>query len=133
MSIKKFVEFWIVGSVISLYTTFVIQSLWNWFATSALHVSGISFWGMYGLVLLIGLFANKYGQNLGEEQRWKDMLTALDACIPDDKREVVKEQLEELKEGIRVEAGTTAFGTLVGNTFVLALGFVVHVFVASRM
>lgn len=124
---RKVALFWIIGSVLGLYTTFVIQNLWNWFATSAFHVSEISFWVMYGLVLLIGLFTDNEGQNLAENQRWKGVLIAMDACIPDGKREEIKAELDEQAQvGIWVEAGLHCFGKVVGTTFVLVLGFVVH-------
>ena len=128
---KKFMLFWLIGSVVGLYTTFVIESLWNWFATSALHVSEISFWVTYGLVLLIGLFTDNQGQNFAEDQRWKVMLITLDACIPDAKRDDVKAQMEEQAQvGIWVEAGSHVFGKLVGNSLVLILAFVIHAFLA---
>lgn len=126
---KKFVVAWVIGSIVSLYTTFVIQELWNWFATSALHVPEISFWVMYGLVLVISLFT--LGQSGTDEPRWKAMGIALDACIPDAKREEVDAQVkEQLEVGIWVDAGYQVFGRLVGTTFVLVLGFLVHAFLA---
>jgi hypothetical protein len=134
MSVKKLGVFWIIGVLLSLYTTFVVQSLWKWFAKSAFHVPEISFWSMYGLVLLVGLFTEKYDKNFGEEQRWKRMLIALDACIPDDKKEGFKEQLNgllnEQKEFLWLEARRRVLGTLARNTLVLALGFAIHAFVA---
>jgi len=44
--LKKMLLGWVVGSAASLYTAFVLQNLWNWFATPALHLSQISFWIM---------------------------------------------------------------------------------------
>jgi hypothetical protein len=66
---KKVMLFWLIGSVVALYRTFVIENLWNWFAASALHIPEISFWGMYGLVLLIGVFTNNHGQKFEEGKR----------------------------------------------------------------
>ncbi|MGA2235331.1 MAG: hypothetical protein ABSG23_07650 [Terriglobales bacterium] len=126
---KKIVVAWIIGSVVGLYTTFVIQNLWNWFATSALHVPEISFWVMYGLTLLISLFTA--WQNGADEPRWKAMGIALEACIPDAKKEEVEAQVkEQLEVRIWVDMGYQVFGKVVGTTFVLALGFVVHLFLA---
>jgi hypothetical protein len=127
---KKFLLFWLIGTVVALYTTFAVECLWNWFATLALHVPEISFWGMYGLVLLIGLLADYRGQEFTAEQRWKRMLLAVDACIPEEKREDIKTQIEnEDKVGIWIEAGSAIFAKVVGTTFVLLLGFVLHVFI----
>lgn len=132
--VKKLGVFWIIGVLVSLYTAFVVQSLWTWFATSAFHAPEISFWSTYGLVLLIGLFTEKYDKNFGEEQRWKRMLIALDACIPDDKQETFKKQFNELlneqKEFVWLEARRRVLGNLARNTLVLALGFAIHALVA---
>lgn len=124
---------WLVGSILSLYTTFVIMNLWNWFASPALHVPEISFWGMFGLVLLVGLFVE--GHAITAEGLLKNMIPVLIASVPDDRREEVVSTIEEyvtekMKVEIWLEAGSKAFGRCVGNTLVLGLGFVVHVFLA---
>jgi len=93
---KNLIAATIIGSVVSLYTTFVIQHLWNWFATSAFHVSEISFWAMYGLVLLVSLFTE--WQKVGDEPRWKTAYIILEACIPDAKKEEVETQLKQQME-----------------------------------
>jgi hypothetical protein len=109
---KNLIAATIIGSVVSLYTTFVIQHLWNWFATSAFHVSEISFWAMYG-------------------PRWKTAYIILEACIPDAKKEEVETQLKQQMEvRIWADAGLQAFGKVVGTTFALVLGLVVHLFLA---
>ncbi len=126
---KKYVLILLIGTVVALYTTFVIQNLWNWYATSALHVAEVPFWGMYGLVLLIGLFRGK-NPDVIAEKRWKDTIIALDACIPDVKRQAVNKQIEELTQGFLLEQGMHVFEVLIGNTFVLVLGYGVHVFLA---
>jgi len=46
MGIPCYIILWLISS---LFTTFVLQNLWNWFAIPALHASEISFWVMYGL------------------------------------------------------------------------------------
>jgi hypothetical protein len=134
MWVKKVGVFWMIGVLVSLYTAFVVQSLWKWFATPTFHVPEISFWSTYGLVLLIGLLTKRYDKNFAEEQRWKRMLIALDACIPDDKKGAFKEQLKELiseqKEFLWLEARRRVLGTLAESTLVLALGFAIHAFIA---
>ena len=67
--VKKIVIIWLVGMVVGLYTTFVLQSLWNWFATEAFHVSQISFWVMYGVVLVVGLLTEGQSNKFEEEQQ----------------------------------------------------------------
>ncbi len=127
--VKKVIKgilIWSIGIVVALYTTFVVQSLWNWFVTEAFHLSPISFWVTYGIVLVIRL--------LGQKTRTDEMLmfevlgTKLDACIPDDKQEVVEKKVKEMT-GATTWVFTFA-GDFVGNTFTLVVGWIVHVFLA---
>jgi hypothetical protein len=84
---------------------------------------------MYGLVLIIGMFA--YDPNFEQKQQFKAIVTVLDACLPEEKREEVNEQLEEQSSEVWLQASSTIFGRLVGNTFTLAVGWAVHIFLAS--
>jgi hypothetical protein len=43
---------WVASFVVGFYITFVLQTLWNWFVTTALRVDSISYWNMYGLFLI---------------------------------------------------------------------------------
>jgi hypothetical protein len=115
------------GPLISLYTTFVLKNLWNWFATGALHLPEISFWVMYGLVLIIGMFTSDFG-DLDHERRFKVLATALDACVPEDKREWVNEQLADLQSSIWTDIGFKIFGKILDTTWILVIGWVVHAF-----
>jgi hypothetical protein len=79
-----------------LYTAFVLKNLWNWFATEALHLPEISFWVMYGLVLIIGMFRANYDDgDIEQKNTFKAMAIAVDACVPEDRREWAREQLED--------------------------------------
>jgi hypothetical protein len=119
-----------IGIVVSLYTTLIIQSLWNWFALPAFQVPVLSFWRIYGLVLLIGLIMEwqKGSGKFADEQRWKGVLHALDACIPPEKKEEVLELIEEDNKGIWLRAVMDVFGKIVGNTLTLLIGWGVHEF-----
>ena len=114
-----------VGPLVGLYTTLVLQKLWNWFATEALHVPEISFWLMYGVVLIIELFTADRSDNSHE---FKTLTTLLDACVPDDKREEVREQLDDMYSAIWVEAGSKVFGKILSVTWVFVIGWAVHTF-----
>jgi tetrahydromethanopterin S-methyltransferase subunit G len=127
---KKTVFFTFVGIVVGLYTTFVLQHLWNWFAATAFHLPQIPFWVMYGMVLGVGMFTLDQSSNFEQRQLFKMLAVGLDACVPADKKELVKDQIEDQKEQMWVEAGTLAFGKLVGNTVTLMIGGVVHLFLA---
>ena len=128
--LKKLLWAFPIGIVVSLYTTFVIQNLWNWFAVPAFHVPEISFWGIYGLVLLVSLLAEgpKSGEKFAAEQRWKNIYHVLDACIPADKKEGVMELIKEENEGVWINVGIEVFQKIVSNTLTLLVGWGVHVF-----
>ncbi len=123
----KGVLFFLLGLVVHLYTTFVLTVMWNWLVTTAFHVADISFWLMYGLVLVVSLFQNPADANFAEERRWKGLMTAIDACVPEDRREFLKEELAERKSEIWVEVGSTILARALGNTVAFGIGYVVHI------
>jgi hypothetical protein len=125
MKIKNFILLYGVSMVVGLYTTFVLTVLWDWFVVPAFHLSAISFWVMYGLTLLISLFRSA-GSDIEAEHRHKIVAAMLDACVPDDKREQVMEQLQEFTEEIWYQAGWKVFGQIITNSIALGIGFVVH-------
>ena len=126
---KKISWFWLVGLVVSLYTTFVVQNLWNWFVVPTFYASSISFWGMFGLLLLVSLLGGR-GEEFAAEQRWKSVITVLDACIPEGKRETLEEALDQQAEGVWVEVGLKIFERLLGSTLTLVIGWGIHAFLA---
>ena len=125
--LKKMLLGWVVGSAASLYTAFVLQNLWNWFATPALHLSQISFWIMYGFVLIIGIFADDKQE---EQHRFKVLATMIDHCVPSEKRELVDEQIKDFTHEAWLDAGLSVLVKLAGNTYALVIGWVVHLFFA---
>lgn len=70
MEWKKTGWFSLVAIIVGLYTTFVLQSLWNWFVVTAFNIPSVSYWQMYGLVLLVTLISER-SPEIAEEQRWK--------------------------------------------------------------
>lgn len=89
----------LVGLLVGLYTTFVLENLWNWFVTQAFQLPMISFWVMYGLVLIISMLKEK-SRDLDQEISFKGFGILLDACVPEHLRESVSTQLEDLQEDI---------------------------------
>lgn len=77
--------------------------LWNWFAVPAFHLSEISFWIMYGLILLVKLFQSP--GDIEAEHRHKIVAVMLNACVPAEKRQEVTEQLKGFEDRIRRVAG----------------------------
>jgi hypothetical protein len=126
----KGVLVFVLGLVSGLYTTFVLTILWNWFVVPAFHLSEISFWMTYGLVLVFNLFRDPGERTLADEQEQEALTTMLEACVPQDRKEYVKEQLESQAKSIWKLMGVSLFSQMVGNTIALGIGFVVHVFAA---
>ncbi len=85
---------------------------------------------MYGLVILVGILTSRASEEYQAQNLWECTVIALDACIPDSKREAVDAELELKKELVLAEAGMGIFGILVGNTATLVVGYGVHVFLA---
>jgi hypothetical protein len=111
MRVKNFwrgTRLWIFGLLVGFYTTFVIQSLWNWFAVPAFHVQEASYWLIYGINMLFHLITESY--TLPDEQRWKRAFIFLDACVQEPKRDVLKQQIEEELESEWSETGYFIFG-----------------------
>jgi hypothetical protein len=131
-----------IGLVVNLYTTFVIQNLWNWFVVTAFDVPSISFWGLYGLVLVVSVIADgarageKGAEHFANELRWKTLFQCLDRLLPDDRKseiteeidEAIKETIEEQKRTMWIEMVSAVIARLVGNTFALGIGWFIHLF-----
>ncbi len=115
--------------IVSLYTTLVLTILWGWFVSSALHVPEIGFWMMYGIVLVVRLlFDPGVDKMLHEDKRWERLNAAILALAPDDRREDVLAELKEEEVDLWILAGATTFSQFVGSSFVLGIGFMVHIF-----
>ena len=84
---------YLVAMIVGLYTTFVVQSLWNWFAVKAFNVPSVSYWEMYGLTMLLSSLLSRGEEEAKDEQRWKMATTILDACVPEDKRNQLPEEI----------------------------------------
>jgi hypothetical protein len=104
------------------------MNLWNWFVAPAFHVAEISFWVMFGVNMLFGLLRSN--SDIKEESRFKAMVTAIDACVPEEKRKEVDQRLEDLKGQVWIDASLSVFGQVMGDTLTLVIGFIVHVLAA---
>jgi len=127
-SLKKWI--WTFGGalLVGFYSTFVMQMLWNWFAVPALNVRSLSYWQMYGLSTLISALlahVEKEGE-MNAKSNWRIAFAVLDACVPSDRMDAVKERLEEMWGGLI----TTMLGQVVANTITLTLGWTVYTFLA---
>ena len=125
---KKLSWFWLIGLMVGLYNAFIVQNFWNWFVIPAFHASEIPYWGIYGLLMLISLVADR-GDEFASEHRWKVILTVVDACVPDEKKLIVEESLKQQTDTMWIDLGSKVFGKLVGNTATLAIGWGIHAFI----
>jgi hypothetical protein len=128
MSAKKIGITYIISMLIHLYTTFVLQHLWNWFVVNALHAPEISYWVMYGIVLMLQLVF--YRSTFEDEQRWNWLEIVLTRCVPDERREEVSDELDRFKEQLTLQVGLMIFSVALGNTITLAIGWGVHTFLS---
>jgi hypothetical protein len=126
MTVRKALTFHTIYLAVGLYKTFVLQSLWNWFAVPAFNVPRVGYWTMYGVNLLVGMLLDRAYRDEETEQRWKVATMVLDACVPSENREKLNEQLkEETGFGMLWTLGTSIFEKLVYNTITLGLGWII--------
>jgi len=112
--------------VLRLYSAFVAQSLWNWFAVKAFNVPEAPYWAVFGLLLLVGLL-QKDQEHYIEDEQWKMQLTLLEACVPEDKQTSVHEKLKSQAEGMWKElVGERLIQKVISTTVALGLGWVIN-------
>ena len=105
----------------TLYITLVLQTLWNWFASPVFH-SDISYWNMYGLLLIPTSF--KAWSSLSPTALLDLKIAAMvEASLPEHKTMLALEVFSKLSNPAAVE-GMRAFGA----TISLVVGFGVHTF-----
>lgn len=127
--VKKTLWIWGIGVIVGFYATFVLQSLWNWFAVPALQVPPIGYWLMFGLNFFVGLMLERseQGDQLKQDQHWNLAMTVLDACVPDGKQAELRESVErEADRGMWVMVLSLIVGRILSNTFALGVGWAVH-------
>jgi hypothetical protein len=115
---------WVARVVVGLYTTFVLQSLWNWFVTKALNVPEISYWPMYGILMVIAICLER--NTLHEAYRWECMTTMVYDSIPDEKRAKTDETLKQHYEALPSKVRWYVFEQVIGNSITLGIGWVIH-------
>ncbi len=126
MDWKKMVGTWGIAIVVGFYTTFVLQALWNWFAVQAFGAPHISYWMAYGFVLTLRLILDE--PPFEKQEIYGRLEHLINACIPEEKREVLNEELLEEGKEFPARLGGAIFGQVVGLTLTLAIGWAVHTF-----
>jgi hypothetical protein len=128
MDWKKWATTWAVAIVVGFYTTFVLKTLWNWFAVPSLHVSEVSFWMMYGISMLVSTVVSR--NDAPDEERFKRLAILINACVPEHKREEVREDIDTEEAGVFGRAGIAIAGKVLDNSLTLGVGWAVHMFLA---
>ncbi len=118
----------LVGLPVGIYTAFVAECFWNWFAVPALHVSEISFLQWLGLYWLIGLLKGRSSDE--EDNRWISLMSVLELCIPEEKQQALKDLRETEADLDLLKAFWLVSAQVAGNTFTLTLGFILHLIVS---
>ena len=54
------------------------------------------------------------------------MMSVLDKCVPDHRRDEVKEDMEQLSDGLSFDTALHIFSSFVGYAATLGMGFVLH-------
>jgi hypothetical protein len=114
----------LIGLPIGLYTAFVAQCLWNWFAAPALRLPEISFLHMLGLWWMIALLIRSSAER--EIRTLVFLVGITDLCVPPEK---TKER-EELIESTPLGELIAGLWQIIRNTLTLALGFGLHLLIS---
>lgn len=125
---KKMVAAWLIAFLVGLYSTFVALNLWTWFAVPILHLPGLSFLQLWGLMLLANTLmrGNLQTSTNSESGKWAMLGTAVEMCIPDEKQQLWKDYWEGEPARVFVETVGAIVGSLASSTLVLATGFILH-------
>jgi hypothetical protein len=122
-SILKWAAFLSVGLIVGLYTAYVAECFWNWFAVPTLHVDDVSFFQMLGLLWLVQLIIKPFA---GDDIQQNKLISVVGLCVPEDKQAEVAEitRTDDTSENVMI-----VFAQVGRNTVMLILGFVLHMFV----
>jgi len=113
---------------VMLYRTFVLQTLWNWFAVPALHLQPVSYWLMYGLILLVYIFTHR--DEGSTDQKWGRLFRILGLCVPESQQGSAFAIVQEQEDNSWFQLGKVIAGQFFGDTQGLVFGWVVHTFLA---
>jgi hypothetical protein len=117
---------WALSLVLSLYLTFVLQTLWNWFASPLFRIE-ISYWNMYGLLLITTVIKLRTA-SVAEGIQLVKLTTMVEACLPEDKRADTMRLTEESTTAKLLRPAFIDGITMVSATVWLLIGFGVHTF-----
>ena len=114
----------IIGLPIDLYTAFVAQCFWNWFAAPALRLPEISFPKMLGLLWMMALLIRPSAK--GEIRTLAFLVGIARLCVPPER----STELEELMDSRHLDELMLGLMHIGQNTVTLALGFGLHLLIS---
>jgi hypothetical protein len=114
----------LIGLPIGLYTAFVAQCFWNWFAAPALRLPEISFLRMLGLWWMIALLIRSSAE--GEMRALVCLMGITSLSVPPEKAT----ELKELADPNPLYELMLGLWQIIRNTATLALGFGLHLLIS---
>jgi len=114
----------LIGFPIGLYTAFVAQCFWNWFAAPALRLPEISFLRMLGIWWMISLLIRSSAKD--ETRALVCLVGITRLCVPPERTT----ELEELMDSRLLDELMMGLGQVSRNTLALALGFGLHLLIS---
>jgi len=138
LAVLSFTMFGWLAIAGTFWKAFVVECLWNWFATEPLHVSPLSYLQAVGICMLIYLFKSHVGDtDEKNEERWKKLMVYVDASVPGENRQELRFALK--KQGIKTDQDEDiepfvaitievlkALGDPVRATIILGIAFGIH-------
>ena len=112
--------------IAGFYTTFALQTLWNWFISTTFNLQSISYWQMYGILLFAYLIFGGV-KDIMLSKRLDVVLEVVSTCVPKEKQDALNESLERKSEDIWESFGIV-LGQIIVNTLILIIGLAVHIF-----
>lgn len=114
--------------VVGIFTPFVLQNLWNWFVVPAFNLHEILYWQMFGIFLFARVLLFQYDS--GNDLNWQKALALLHDSVPNENREMARDRITEINERAWRIGLKKSFTEILLDTFALALGWSVHVFLS---
>lgn len=127
---RKFMLF-AMAFLVGLYSTLVATALWNIFITPLFILPSISFFHMYGVMMLIDFLKNHLS---GEKEVSQDLVTErllgiVYLSVEEDKKEKVDDFLKEHSDDEWSRGLNLVLMKLLSNTGILILGIFVSLFI----
>ena len=114
----------LIGLPIDLYTAFVAQCFWNWFAASALRLPEISLLKMLGLLWMMALLIRPSAK--GDVRALGFLVGITRLCVPPERTT----ELEGLMDSRLLDELIMGLGQIGQYTLTLALGFGLHLLIS---